>query len=204
MYSPVLGRFVNRDPLGYVDGNNLYSAYMVPNYVDPDGTETRWQEGWNGETGWKSAGYTIWSSPVIYKFKMTVDSCGKCLKCIQVQRRYQYEIFRKYGIRSRWEEERSWGWRVASWGVAGAVGSVGIVTGGTGYVAASAAAAAAAAAGYGTDFLLEDTGWTEKSGTRYNFETTSFRDEKLELYRHHDDEYVVECKTCESAAGGSQ
>ncbi len=36
-YSGSLGRFVNRDPLGYVDGMNLYAAYYVPNKLDPYG-----------------------------------------------------------------------------------------------------------------------------------------------------------------------
>jgi len=32
-----MGRFINRDPLGYVDGYSMYSAYFVPNHLDPDG-----------------------------------------------------------------------------------------------------------------------------------------------------------------------
>ena len=36
-YSGELGRFVSRDPLGYVDGMNLYQAYFVVNGVDPSG-----------------------------------------------------------------------------------------------------------------------------------------------------------------------
>jgi RHS repeat-associated protein len=37
MFSPELGRFINRDPAGYVDGYGLYTAYFVPNAVDPEG-----------------------------------------------------------------------------------------------------------------------------------------------------------------------
>jgi RHS repeat-associated protein len=37
MYDDQLGRFVNRDPLGYVDGMNLYQGYFVPGGVDPWG-----------------------------------------------------------------------------------------------------------------------------------------------------------------------
>jgi RHS repeat-associated protein len=32
-----LGRFIGRDPLGYVDGMSLYAGYFVPNGVDPSG-----------------------------------------------------------------------------------------------------------------------------------------------------------------------
>ena len=38
MYSPTLGRFVSRDPMGYVDGMGLYGGYFVPNSRDPFGT----------------------------------------------------------------------------------------------------------------------------------------------------------------------
>jgi RHS repeat-associated protein len=36
-YDVDLGRFIGRDPLGYVDGLSLYMAYMVPNGLDPFG-----------------------------------------------------------------------------------------------------------------------------------------------------------------------
>ena len=41
-YSAELGRFVSRDPIGYVDGMNLYRGYFVPNMLDPSG---KWCEG---------------------------------------------------------------------------------------------------------------------------------------------------------------
>ena len=37
MYSSKLGRFIARDPLGYVDGMGLYHGYFVPHGVDPTG-----------------------------------------------------------------------------------------------------------------------------------------------------------------------
>jgi len=37
MYSPTLGRFISRDPIGYIDGMSLYAGYFVPNYTDPSG-----------------------------------------------------------------------------------------------------------------------------------------------------------------------
>ena len=36
-YHAELGRFVSRDPIGYVDGYNLYAAYFVPHGKDPYG-----------------------------------------------------------------------------------------------------------------------------------------------------------------------
>jgi RHS repeat-associated protein len=36
-YSGTLGRFIGRDPIEYVDGNSLYSAYFIPNQTDPTG-----------------------------------------------------------------------------------------------------------------------------------------------------------------------
>jgi len=46
-YHPALGRFLQRDPVGYVDGVNLY-AYVANNplaYVDPSGTTSRLMSG---------------------------------------------------------------------------------------------------------------------------------------------------------------
>ena len=37
-YHAELGRFISRDPVGYIDGFNLYRAYFVPEKVDPFGT----------------------------------------------------------------------------------------------------------------------------------------------------------------------
>lgn len=37
-YSPRLGRFVQQDPIGYVDGLNLYASYFAINTTDPMGT----------------------------------------------------------------------------------------------------------------------------------------------------------------------
>lgn len=35
-----MGRFISRDPIGYVDGLNLYRGYFVKNGLDPSGKET--------------------------------------------------------------------------------------------------------------------------------------------------------------------
>jgi len=39
MYSPAMGRFIGRDPLGYVDGYSEYGAFFAPNGLDPMGTK---------------------------------------------------------------------------------------------------------------------------------------------------------------------
>ena len=36
-YHAELGRFISRDPIGYVDGMSLYRAYFVPGGADPSG-----------------------------------------------------------------------------------------------------------------------------------------------------------------------
>jgi len=38
VYNNTNGRFLQRDPLGYKDGFNFYSAYFIPNLTDPFGT----------------------------------------------------------------------------------------------------------------------------------------------------------------------
>jgi hypothetical protein len=37
MFDTGLGRFIGRDPIGYVDGTSLYDGYFVPNGLDPAG-----------------------------------------------------------------------------------------------------------------------------------------------------------------------
>ena len=54
-YSAQLGRFISRDPLGFMDGMNLYRAYFIPRAMDPMGTicircrchgANRWDQNW--------------------------------------------------------------------------------------------------------------------------------------------------------------
>ncbi len=47
MYDPRTGSFISRDPLGYVDGASMYSAYFIPNYLDPLGLSFG-LDFWNG------------------------------------------------------------------------------------------------------------------------------------------------------------
>lgn len=52
MYDPMEGRFIGRDPAGYVNGTALYSAYFVPNLLDPSGE--KWIRDANGNWVWVS------------------------------------------------------------------------------------------------------------------------------------------------------
>jgi RHS repeat-associated protein len=42
-YDPELGRFISRDPLGYVDGMSLYAGYFAPHGLDPLGLRGPWR-----------------------------------------------------------------------------------------------------------------------------------------------------------------
>lgn len=58
-YEPVKGRFLQRDPIGYVDGMNLYAANFIPNGVDPTGLLDCCKNGtykytWDGITGFRT------------------------------------------------------------------------------------------------------------------------------------------------------
>lgn len=37
-FDPTVGRSLDRDPIGYIDGSSLFAATFVPNSVDPSGT----------------------------------------------------------------------------------------------------------------------------------------------------------------------
>lgn len=74
-YSPLLGRFMSRDPIGYLDGTNLY-AYVGDdpiNFIDPFGlAKVNWQNSyWGGLTGYPIYGPSnvqtgnVWIDPTI-------------------------------------------------------------------------------------------------------------------------------------------
>lgn len=58
-YPAQLGRFIARDPLGFVDGMSLYRAYFVPGGMDPEGTDK-----WIGNDG--NGGKIFWSGKFCY------------------------------------------------------------------------------------------------------------------------------------------
>ena len=47
-YDASLGQFISRDPIGYVDGLNLYCGYFAINSLDPEGT---WMSSWDDWSG---------------------------------------------------------------------------------------------------------------------------------------------------------
>jgi RHS repeat-associated protein len=65
-YSPELGRFISRDPLGFVDGMSLYRAYFVPGGMDPFGLDCVEERGKTrgfdlpANHGWSSAHFRNW------------------------------------------------------------------------------------------------------------------------------------------------
>lgn len=61
-YDSTLGRFINQDPLGYVDGMSLYGAYFAPNNLDPVGLKWVWP--WDPNASWDVRDTaTLWSKP---------------------------------------------------------------------------------------------------------------------------------------------
>ena len=40
-YRPTIGRWMSQDPLGFVDGSNLFLVYFIPSRSDPSGTQAK-------------------------------------------------------------------------------------------------------------------------------------------------------------------
>ena len=62
IYSAQLGRFISRDPLGFVDGMSLYRAYFVPSALDPEGTDWWWPGKHAGTGIGKGIGWLIFGT----------------------------------------------------------------------------------------------------------------------------------------------
>ena len=75
MYSAKLGRFVSRDLLGYIDGDSLYSAYFVPNSLDPTGLQIVTFQVIGGKTA-----YSLSTDVICDNLKSAVESTNtnKC------------------------------------------------------------------------------------------------------------------------------
>jgi RHS repeat-associated protein len=104
MYDAVGGRFVSRDPIGYVDGASLYMSYTSISALDPSGTvvveitpESHVQHPWTNEPdlGYRVFGSTsvfVWVEPIcseIIEHRFTGGGVGagyfpaeqKCVGC---------------------------------------------------------------------------------------------------------------------------
>jgi len=60
MYHPALGRWLQRDPVGYPDGLNLHAAYLVPGKTDPQGLYVNAIVDRPGDSVWLEAGIVLW------------------------------------------------------------------------------------------------------------------------------------------------
>jgi len=76
-YHSSLGRFVTRDPIGYVDGMSLYRAYFVPNYSDPSGEHIYLTKGLRGR--WDPVG-VVHQDICVDTWDLDLMMQGCCLK----------------------------------------------------------------------------------------------------------------------------
>ena len=94
-YHAELGRFISRDPIGYVDGMNVYRAYFVPTMVDSQGLAVKLVCSWGagGEQGAPVVEITVvgrvdnsdctWN-PFVPWGRKDCDECGEICKGIAV------------------------------------------------------------------------------------------------------------------------
>jgi RHS repeat-associated protein len=195
MYSSKLGRFVSRDPSGYVDGYQLYRAFFAPSGNDPSGEETRTETDTHyAESGWRDSGLGRWEE-IWHPYETTreTDSCGNCVRVKVKSKREWLKEQIAYWIMSSWNEERSWGYsavNVASGAVIGA--AAGFATGGAAWIAAIALAGGAA--GGTIDIVLSETGWTESVGSRVSVETSTISSRQfVSSGEYAYDEYYLSC-----------
>jgi len=70
-YDDASGRFLQRDPIGYVDGMNLYTGYMVPASVDPLGRSCKCPGCYFTYSGWQGAGSVL----IGYSYASVTATC---------------------------------------------------------------------------------------------------------------------------------
>jgi hypothetical protein len=56
--SGVAGRFLGRDPIGYIDGESLYRSYLSMNQLDPIGNRIQGPRAPRRREGWRHAYHT--------------------------------------------------------------------------------------------------------------------------------------------------
>ena len=102
MWSPQAGRFMQRDPLGYVNGMNLYAGYFIPENMDAFGLSESCCDG------------------VIY------DPDTQCCKNNEVEDRYRICIYALKRSSRHTTYGHAWiGWTNLHNGTSGSVGSYG-------------------------------------------------------------------------------
>ena len=131
-YSASLGRFANRDPLGYVDGSSLYTGYFVPNMVDPLGLASAWCESTqvNVELSKTPTGVGAgFFAGLDFEFNVQLrGQYKKCLVCCEGGgKKYQHEV--QLQGRATWQASAkfdAWVWIIP---VTGAVKGQGYIAG---------------------------------------------------------------------------
>jgi hypothetical protein len=184
----------------YVDGFSLYSAYFVPDALDPSGWEERQQSDDSKTTDYEPTGRYSWTSWIPSEVKRVEDECGKC-KYLSIRAvRYKYEVYEKYYLHSEWTEQRSWAYKIVAVGadiaIVAATGAVGFyATQGAAYAAGIAAAGSVAQTGVGgiVQVLTEDLGWSEVAGSRRTWRTSTVAGQDLRLKGFEDDYYTEPC-----------
>jgi len=80
-YHDGLGRFIGRDPLGFIDGLNLYSGYFVPNALDPMGLSGTGRIGSRKKKNWTDDWREWWDDTTRFVDDMSPEECARaCMR----------------------------------------------------------------------------------------------------------------------------
>ena len=120
-YSPQLGQFISRDPLGYVDGMSQYRAYFVPGGTDPTGSKKlldikitkvkvipgKCQEDANTLNSYEGYYKFTLSEPApcagyFVKYNRTIGESKPCLKCLGGKNPYKIGRGREFEFWEAW------------------------------------------------------------------------------------------------------
>jgi len=96
-YSGSLGRFIGRDPLGYVDGFGLYKPYFIPNAVDPSGAE--WEYAGMSDVELIENGET--NGIIFTSFKPIKVKCVRCDKTKDTGYGCYKQVLERYKFKTR-------------------------------------------------------------------------------------------------------
>ncbi len=179
-YSAELGRFVSRDPLGFVDGMSMYRGYFVVNGVDPSGNEEEKRFELLEPDNWELTGderplgdwFPVSAKKIDTDGNVNNSAEDACCSHITVDwERYIEAEQEGYQRIREWWEERFHGYSLFSKTTGAALGS--LVGGYFSKNKAGIAAAAAAGAFVGdlVESSLSDTGWSEIELTSKIYDT---------------------------------